>query len=223
MWDLASNGSSRLAPPGTESVPEKLAGTETLGWADDFRGSSLPFSWVVRSSWKRVSIGTPPGLLSNFHFGNYYLQLAHPRPGRSSVPFGGAEGKYLPAFLRCDGQAGAMPAVLEGDRDRTGGAEAGEVKGRDRGRSVKVAAVRAALQGRSMRDYKSCGGGVSLIRRIERNLRLEGAFGRGCGFSDRIERRRLLRDAGCSAHRWSSWGSGCAAMPRREHERQGAA
>jgi hypothetical protein len=73
MWDLAGNGSSRQAPAGTESVPEKLAGTGTLGWADDFRGSSLPFRCAVRNSWKRLLIGTPPGRLSNFQSGNYRL------------------------------------------------------------------------------------------------------------------------------------------------------
>ena len=45
MWDLAGNGSSRQAPAGTESCSRETCGNrQTLGWADDFRGSSLPCS-----------------------------------------------------------------------------------------------------------------------------------------------------------------------------------
>ena len=44
MWDLAGNGSNRQAPPGTESVPEKLAGIVPLGWPRTFAGVPFPLA-----------------------------------------------------------------------------------------------------------------------------------------------------------------------------------
>jgi hypothetical protein len=46
MWDLAGGGSSRQAPLGTESVPEKHAGTGTLGWPTTF--AAVPFPLAAR-------------------------------------------------------------------------------------------------------------------------------------------------------------------------------
>ena len=60
MWDLAGSLRSRQAPPGTESVPEKLAGIRTLGWADDFRVNSLPSCCAGSSSRMRVLVVATP-------------------------------------------------------------------------------------------------------------------------------------------------------------------